>query len=183
MNTFFEAAPLIAEAGTRQRLSLREACRTCENVCCRTGSPMVSSQERDWIVRSSGCNDYFTAIPGASDFFWIGVNRDGTARQMNDKGAATVDPCPYFDEISGDCLIQEWKPLDCAVYPARLRKVGDTFDVVFTTKCPATAEGLSEEFKVIAQTEAPHILGDNRDASKLAEYRRVGGSWTIKDEE
>ncbi|MBI2579856.1 MAG: hypothetical protein HYW27_03065 [Candidatus Aenigmarchaeota archaeon] len=73
----------------RDKMSLLSHCRTCSFMCCsRGGSPIISGEEREEIIRKSGA-DYFIEIgtENGETYFVIELNRDGSRRDLNS------DPC------------------------------------------------------------------------------------------
>jgi Fe-S-cluster containining protein len=119
MNTVFEAAPLPIEfPAERASLSMTAACNACSDICCHSGSPLVTAAERERIVGHAGFEDFFVPVPNREETYWIGKTRDGQERQFDSAVGRFTDWCPYYESGSG-CLIHQWKPLDCVLYPLR----------------------------------------------------------------
>jgi Fe-S-cluster containining protein len=109
----------------RDRLSALSACTRCQVCCCKKGTPLITPEERDSIVRYSG--------------------RD----EMVEWGAFFLmkeEPCPYL--VDDRCSIQSVKPRVCVAWPVTMRPTGEGSIEIVKVKADvcAAAVGLSEEF-------------------------------------
>ena len=170
LNTVFEAAPLQTDLSTeRESLSMRSECAACKQVCCHSGSPLVSAAERSQIVDAAGFEDFFVPA-GDSSAFWIGRRRDGEIRRKDAKTERMLDSCPYYDVGEG-CLIQKWKPMECVMYPFRIDREGK---LRTSSSCPS-----NQTFTVASRATAERLgeLGPRQSTRELEMRQLYAGSW------
>jgi len=113
------------------KLSLLPVCLKCGAQCCKHGSPIVSKEERDKILKFSG-KDYFEK---KGDYYIIPKN-----------------PCPYLSK-DDKCSIQKVKPKDCKTYPFSFVEDKNKLSFGISQTCPAkyllSKEYISESKKIL----------------------------------
>ena len=122
------------------KLSLLKFCIPCNAKCCKhgetIGSPILDEQEMKKIKKVLDKEIKEVVLENGKKYYVIIVDEKEKR-------------CPYLSK-DNKCLIQEVKPLDCAIYPIKAVYVNDepeddTIKFVVDSDCPASKH-LSKEF-------------------------------------